>query len=86
MKFNYLFSLLFLFVLMLCQIACDDECPPAVDACTLIPEVGPCDAVFPIYYYDQTEGICKEFIWGGCEGVVPFETLEACQVCECEKP
>lgn len=79
---NYLL-LVIAFVLMLCNVACDDECPPAVEACTLIPEVGPCDAVFPIYYYDQTDGICKEFIWGGCDGVVPFETLEACQECEC---
>ena len=52
--------------------------------CSLQPEVGPCDAAFIRYYYDQEDGICKEFVWGGCEGVVPFETLEECQEeCEC---
>lgn len=51
--------------------------------CKLEPETGPCRAVFARYYFDQQEGICKEFIWGGCRGVVPFETLEQCQeICE----
>jgi len=30
------------------------------------------------------EGKCVSFIYGGCEGVVPFETLEDCQAA-CQK-
>lgn len=53
--------------------------------CQLIPEAGPCKAAFKRYYFDQKEKKCKEFIWGGCNGVVPFETLEDCQKkCPCE--
>jgi len=29
------------------------------------------------------EHLCKPFEWGGCGGVVPFETLEDCQNCNC---
>ena len=49
------------------------------DRCSLKPETGPCKALFTKYYYDSADRICKEFTWGGCEGVVPFETLEECQ-------
>ena len=53
--------------------------------CHLSPEPGMCRAVKPRYYYDQTEGKCKEFIWGGCQGVVPFNTLEECmKACGCD--
>ena len=48
------------------------------EACYLEPDAGPCDGYFPRYYFDQDEQECQEFIWGGCEGVVPFETLEDC--------
>jgi len=83
MKNRFFFFFFFVLITSMCSLACEDECPSTMEACSLIPEVGPCDAVFIIYYYDQTDGICKEFAWGGCEGVVPFETLEACQECEC---
>jgi hypothetical protein len=46
------------------------------DPCKLEPDPGLCKAYMPRYYYDDG---CKEFIWGGCGGVVPFETLEECQ-------
>ena len=48
-------------------------------ACSLKPDVGGCKAYFPKYYYDAETQKCKQFIWGGCGGVVPFETLEECQ-------
>ena len=51
--------------------------------CSLEPNVGPCNAAFVRYYFDTAEGKCKEFTWGGCAGVVPFETLEECQACDC---
>jgi Kunitz/Bovine pancreatic trypsin inhibitor domain len=53
--------------------------------CLLKPDAGFCLAAFKRYYYDPAEKKCKEFMWGGCEGVVPFETLEACKDCECNK-
>jgi len=53
--------------------------------CSLIPEVGPCNAAFPKYYFDQNEQKCKLFTWGGCNGVVPFDSLEECnKKCPCQ--
>ena len=52
------------------------------DACSQPPESGMCKAAFQRYYYDADSGSCQTFIWGGCKGSVPFETLEACtQAC-----
>lgn len=54
--------------------------------CNLTYDTGPCKANFPKYYYDMKDNKCKEFIYGGCDGEVPFETLEDCQKqCECMK-
>jgi len=58
--------------------ACDKS-EPLNDACYLIPDPGVCLAAIPRYYYDQDTGNCKEFLWGGCGGVVPFETMEECK-------
>ena len=33
----------------------------------------------------KIEGKCKEFTWGGCDGIVPFDTMEECEKCECSK-
>jgi Kunitz/Bovine pancreatic trypsin inhibitor domain len=52
--------------------------------CSQVGETGSCKALFKKYYFDKTEKKCKEFIWGGCEGVVPFQTLEECQSCGCK--
>ncbi|MDD3877244.1 MAG: BPTI/Kunitz domain-containing protein [Bacteroidales bacterium] len=52
--------------------------------CALVPDPGNCKAYFPRYYFDKESGTCKEFIWGGCDGVVPFNTLEECQNCDCK--
>jgi len=69
-----------IFLILISIIACEPEKPdPLPTKCYLKPEVGPCEAAIPVYYYDQKEGECKEFTWGGCQGVVPFETMEACQ-------
>lgn len=51
--------------------------------CNLAPDAGFCDAYIPKYYFDKASGKCREFIWGGCEGVVPFNTMEECKACEC---
>lgn len=61
----------------------EQDCVESED-CYLEPEKGPCNAAIPRYYYDPDKGECKEFTWGGCGGVVPFETMEKCtEQCEC---
>ena len=75
---------LLLILLLLINTGCNDnqeknKSEPLSDACYLIPDPGMCMAVFPRYYYDSDAGQCKEFIWGGCGGVVPFETKTDCE-------
>jgi hypothetical protein len=63
----------------------EDAIPePCKTNCNLIPEAGNCKALFVRYYYDQTTKKCTPFYWGGCDGVVPFETMEECINCECK--
>lgn len=47
-------------------------------SCLAKPDPGPCRAAKPAYYYDYKTDSCQRFIWGGCQGNVPFETLEQC--------
>lgn len=49
------------------------------ERCLMEHNPGPCRGSFQRYYYDREAGECKMFIYGGCQGVVPFETLEECQ-------
>lgn len=46
--------------------------------CYLKPESGKCRASFMRWYLDERTGTCKAFVWGGCEGVVPFESEADC--------
>jgi hypothetical protein len=63
---------------------CKDECLKS-DRCNLEPEEGPCYALFTRYYYDKKAKQCKSFTYGGCGGVVPFQTLEECKdACGCD--
>ena len=50
-----------------------------IQACYYIPNPGVCLAAISKYYYDQEENECLEFTWGGCGGLVPFETMEDCE-------
>ena len=59
----------------------DQECISATE-CTMSPESGDCLAAIPKYYFDPTDGNCKEFTWGGC-GDYPFDTLTECQLADC---
>ena len=69
---------------MLFLIQCKKDCIKS-DRCNLEPDPGLCKAYMPKYYYDKKDKKCKEFIWGGCGGVVPFETMEECEKqCECK--
>ena len=51
----------------------------ATEDCNSIPDPGICLAYFQTFYFDQTTAQCEESYWGGCDGVVPFWTLENCQ-------
>jgi hypothetical protein len=48
-------------------------------SCLLLPKTGSCKAAMPRYFFNQATGECDVFTWGGCGGVVPFETMDACQ-------
>lgn len=64
-------------------LVCEDDKPVLIyNRCELKPDAGPCEAIFIKYYFDQETQQCKVFEWGGCDGTVPFETLEECKNCE----
>lgn len=54
-------------------------------ACDLEPKDGNCKAFFQRGYYNKLAGKCMTFVYGGCGGTVPFESVEACRNI-CEKP
>ena len=63
---------------------CKDDCN-LTENCSLEPESGDCFALITKYYYDKDEKKCKSFSWGGCGGVVPFDTLDECENgCDCK--
>lgn len=72
-------------VLLILSVAqCKDDCLKN-DRCNLEPDPGPCYALITKYYYDKEAKQCKPFTYGGCDGVVPFDTLEECKNgCECD--
>jgi hypothetical protein len=75
------FVVLLFSVLVLTQ--CKTDCIET-DKCSLEPDSGLCKAAIPKYYFDKKDKKCKEFSWGGCGGVVPFETMEECEKqCDC---
>lgn len=79
--------LLIIAVISFFTLSCNKEDPKPTSCetnCGLLPEVGPCNAAFQRFYFDPVEKKCLPFTWGGCSGVVPFETLEECELCECK--
>lgn len=70
--------------LLLTLTQCKKDCIKS-DRCNLEPDAGPCRAYMPKYYYDKNEKKCKQFIWGGCGGAVPFDNMEECEKqCDCK--
>lgn len=47
--------------------------------CRMKPERGPCKGAVETFYFDDKTGACKSALWGGCQGVIPFGTLEDCE-------
>ncbi len=66
------------FIFLLLLINCDKD-DPLDESCLLVPDPGLCQAAFSRYYYNSETEKCTQFLWGGCGGVVPFETLEECK-------
>nr|AAM93648.1 putative secreted protease inhibitor ISL1156_cluster318 [Ixodes scapularis] len=50
------------------------------ERCTLPKKTGPCKASFSRFYFDNKDGQCKSFTYGGCGGNGNnFKTLKKCQ-------
>jgi len=79
-NFFYITILICAFMMVSCN---DDDQPMTCEECSLIPDPGPCRASIPRYFFNQQIKQCEEFTWGGCFGVVPFETMQECIDC-CE--
>ncbi|WP_022854953.1 ankyrin repeat domain-containing protein [Thermodesulfobacterium thermophilum] len=47
--------------------------------CYLIPQVGPCKGLFWGAYFIPGLDKCEKFFYGGCDDVVPFDSVEACR-------
>ena len=61
------------------------ECSSNINPCTLIPDPGMCEAAIQKYYFNQETQQCEDFNWGGCGGVVPFESLAECEAALCSQ-
>ena len=77
------FSTNFLRFYCLIIIAGDDVRPIRAARCNQPKEVGECKAIMPRFYYDQREGRCKLFTYGGCNGndnrfLTPWACLDYC--------
>jgi hypothetical protein len=46
--------------------------------CLTKPDPGSCHAAQTKFYYDYREDRCKPFVYGGCAGRVPFQTMKDC--------
>ncbi|HOZ50377.1 MAG TPA: BPTI/Kunitz domain-containing protein [Chitinophagaceae bacterium] len=64
--------------------SCKRNCAKS-DKCYLKPDAGNCQAAIPKYYYNKWKNKAEQFVWGGCGGVVPFDTKEECESqCVCK--
>ena len=53
------------------------------DQCYLAPDSGNCEGAFPSFYYNLENNSCEQTAWGGCGGIIPFQTLDECiNTCE----
>jgi len=58
----------------------EEELP---EECYLEPDPGPCFGYMPMYYFNQDTQACEMFVYGGCMGLIPFQSLAECQnACE----
>ncbi|XP_063763423.1 kunitz-type protease inhibitor 2 [Eleginops maclovinus] len=51
------------------------------EACMATPDIGPCRAAFPMFYYDRNTASCQPFLYGGCLGNQNrYSTMEGCKI------
>lgn len=51
----------------------------AAELCGLPKDKGPCPGTFIRWFYNATDKVCQEFVYGGCLGNLNrFETKEEC--------
>ena len=56
------------------------------DSCNVEPDPGLCKAAFTKFHFNSETSYCEPFIWGGCGGLVPFDSILDCQTqCETSK-
>ncbi|CAH1791827.1 unnamed protein product, partial [Owenia fusiformis] len=69
-----------------CRTKCNAK--SSEDICTLPSETGPCTESVTKWFHDTTDGECKQFLYGGCEGNKNnFETFDECKgQCIATKP
>ncbi len=78
--------IMMLVTILLLSVGCSNKTKELVvtdKKCELKPKKGKCKARFTRYYFNNSTKQCEQFTWGGCGGVVPFETLSKCkQTCK----
>lgn len=80
-----LFFILYFALLLGCNKNESNDCiNNCILKCTQIPNEGPCNLSIQKYYFNIEKLKCDTFIWGGCEGVVPFNTRAECESCGCK--
>ncbi|KAK3791704.1 hypothetical protein RRG08_018688 [Elysia crispata] len=68
---------IFLGLLCLACVHFTDAATP--EFCALPSETGPCKGLFFRFYFDASDGTCKKFAYGGCQGNQNnFPTVEEC--------
>lgn len=70
-----------LYVALFSRISMVDASHPA---CFIAPDPGPCRAFFRRFFWDQESSTCKPFIYGGCDGTVPFRSVSQCEAAQCD--
>lgn len=75
------FKIIFLFLLLFLFTSCSDSSKKIQlpKKCYEEGITGKCRAYFIKYEYNQENGKCQEFVYGGCGGNVPFNTLNECK-------
>lgn len=56
-----------------------DEVVELDEECYFKPDPGNCGEFIMKYFYYSDGANCSSFIWSGCGGLVPFETMEDCR-------
>lgn len=84
LKLSLFFAAILFFVSCEKETTCIEPLTECEQNCQMIPEMGWCGTGEPhYYYYDPSEGRCMLYVYIG--GDIPFETLQECESCRCNK-